>query len=562
MSVVELMQKYAAVGTVLDKAATREMLMFCEEGKTTLRTLCAKVVEELGDGVMLWQYSSDCTPVKVRAFLQGASGVSRSSQMVSEEYYVQVLFLTAMRGEGDLKHHVYFSEPVSLQYGKQNTALLGCSVSFLSAAWMCGSPEGLKIYHQVHDRGLGQKFREAISGHFHASSESSRGSGDGDSSHQLLELHTSVGCALHDLHNSLKWSYQSAGLGEKEQLDKLYHGIQAYRRGGVKAVSVIADWLATVLVVAPPKDKHARDGLEQFYTSLGMDGEVVSQLAHDMELEWLPSTGQMEVSAKFVDRDGSIGELTCMLLGLWRFPTFVSSRWMTIGCSCRVLWQGFSTGYSSFFKYMRRYGVVTQYDGSAGDNMDDDILVLSLLLGLVASVPESVMTMLVTDNRLLMQLDAVRDTVTVELEFILAISEGVWKRFASFCKSHGHILRNLVVRAALVSTSYMSRKIFEVAEELPWDLALGDLDSNLSELASLPTPPEEVVSNKLWTLAAAGYPKPRLLQCLHLLKCTSWTSHLTERLHASAAVVRKRHSEYTSDTLRARAFLHSLRCSK
>eukprot|EP00971_Amphidinium_carterae_P330953 6464265-Amphidinium_carterae.1 len=73
MSVVELMKRYAAVGTVLDKDATRDMLRFCEEGKTTLRILCANVVEDMGDGVMLWQYSSDCTPVKVRAFLKGAS---------------------------------------------------------------------------------------------------------------------------------------------------------------------------------------------------------------------------------------------------------------------------------------------------------------------------------------------------------------------------------------------------------------------------------------------------------------------------------------------------------
>eukprot|EP00971_Amphidinium_carterae_P352665 6492695-Amphidinium_carterae.3 len=559
MSVVEWIQKYAAVGAVLDKSATREMFRFCEEGKMTLRTLCANEVEALSDGVMLWQYSSDCTPVKVRAFLKGGSVGSRSSQMVNEEYLVQLLFLTVMRGDGDVKHRMYFSEPVCLQHGKQNTALLACSLSFLSAAWMRGSPEALKIYHQVHDRGLGQKYREAVSGHLHEFSECSElGSGDGESDHGLLELHTSLGCALHDLHNSLKWSYQSAGLGEKEQLDKLYQGIQAYRRGGSKAVSVIADWLAIVLVAAPPKQKNATRALEEFYTSLGMDGDVVSQLAHDMELEWQPSTGHMEVSSAFVERQGSIGELTCLLLGLWRFPTFVSSRWMTIGCSCRVLWQGYATGYSSFFKYMRRYGVVTQYDGSAGDNMDDDISVLSLLLGLVASVPESVMTMLVSDNRLLMHLDAVRDTVAVELEFILAISDSVWMRFGSFCNARGHILRHQVVRASLVAIAYMSRKIFEVAEGLPWDLALGDLETNLSELVSLPTPPEEVVSQKIWTLAAAGIPKARLLQCLRLLQCVSWTSHVTERLHASASVIRKRHPDYTSDTLRARAFLHSL----
>eukprot|EP00971_Amphidinium_carterae_P046807 922280-Amphidinium_carterae.1 len=70
---------------------------------------------------------------------------------------------------------------------------------------MRGSPEALKIYHQVHDRGLGQKYREAVSGHFHAFSQAvAMGSVAGESEHGLLELHTSLGCALHDLHNSLK----------------------------------------------------------------------------------------------------------------------------------------------------------------------------------------------------------------------------------------------------------------------------------------------------------------------------------------------------------------------
>eukprot|EP00971_Amphidinium_carterae_P002472 48941-Amphidinium_carterae.1 len=104
--------------------------------------------------------------------------------------------------------HLVFREPVILGYGKSDKALLGALLGCPGVSLGCSLREGIVIHSQVHDRGLGAKFRCALTGYWEECvTATDDGNMDG-ASDSLLHLYCSAGCALHDGHNALRWSYE------------------------------------------------------------------------------------------------------------------------------------------------------------------------------------------------------------------------------------------------------------------------------------------------------------------------------------------------------------------
>eukprot|EP00971_Amphidinium_carterae_P079506 1573129-Amphidinium_carterae.1 len=89
-----------------------------------------------------------------------------------------------------------------------------------------------------------------------------------------------------------------------------------------------------------------------------------------------------------------------------------------------------------------------------------------------------------------------------------------------------------------------------------------DLDGNVTLLADSEFTPQENVSRKLCALARSGFDRSILVRCLQALQGLSFTTHLTEKLHASAALVKRHHPEYSSSTTAMRAYLHGFRHSE
>eukprot|EP00971_Amphidinium_carterae_P261696 5191645-Amphidinium_carterae.1 len=68
-------------------------------------------------------------------------------------------------GSGQYGDHLVARDPVPLQFGKSDRALVACAIAFLGGSWCHGLEHGVTIFAQVHDRGLEQRFRRAVSGH-------------------------------------------------------------------------------------------------------------------------------------------------------------------------------------------------------------------------------------------------------------------------------------------------------------------------------------------------------------------------------------------------------------
>eukprot|EP00971_Amphidinium_carterae_P192266 3814935-Amphidinium_carterae.3 len=70
---------------------------------------------------------------------------------------------------------------------------------------------GNRLFHQVHDRGVSATYRHGVAGHMLENYTKQSDPSDGQNtvlefcSHR--DMFTSVGCACHDAHNSLRWAF-------------------------------------------------------------------------------------------------------------------------------------------------------------------------------------------------------------------------------------------------------------------------------------------------------------------------------------------------------------------
>ena len=156
-----------AVASVANKLTAEEeriIPLFIEGTKVFLKALAERLNSTTRASLL--QYSSDCTPQRVRAqhFQKAGSLVWRGSSASSFELYVQQLFGTTFAADGSLVHFLLFKEPQVLSHGKIMAALLTCTMAFPGLATLARPREGISIIHVVQDRGMSPSYRHALSG--------------------------------------------------------------------------------------------------------------------------------------------------------------------------------------------------------------------------------------------------------------------------------------------------------------------------------------------------------------------------------------------------------------
>eukprot|EP00971_Amphidinium_carterae_P330160 6463033-Amphidinium_carterae.1 len=308
---VEAALKWAKVSNRLDVTETREMIMGAEYCKLFLKHWCERAIESRPQIVML-QYSIDATPVKVRNYFTAGAQGSKAVQsvVVGEEFMVQALHMFVHGGVMPHKHRLFFKDPM-IMGGKSDAAILPLVQRFLVSDSQFGEPELLRWFHQVHDRGVSISLRHAISGH---ASVLCAGTVDGSASLKskpMLEVHSQVGCALHDCHNAIRWCFGTLfPEGGEEVLKTLFIGVSSYRKGVAKVIGHVGEWLALVLDVVPDAECMDEQTLTHAYRCLGLDASLLEVVAGKMRLSWSRSTQRLSVAASFMQGKEAVAELS------------------------------------------------------------------------------------------------------------------------------------------------------------------------------------------------------------------------------------------------------------
>ena len=563
MEVAALIQKFAEVSRSLDKNETAEALKLTEICKSVLRIEAAEVLNENPHSTNLIQYSCDCTRLKVRKHMSVAGphqSTTRASVKETAEYFVQEIFLTSAVGQQPWQDRLVFREPLPLDYSKTMPSLAACAQKFLKGRWCTGSAGGITIHHQVHDRGLSKAFRDAISGHIANLVVLDAEKGDADATHEGLHIYTDASCCLHDSHNAFRWGFQAVYGDTLDQiLADLFLGISSYRASVGKCMSCLSQWLDEVLTPLPLAALPTEAELSNLYTAVGVPSDLLDQLCGQMHLSWRPADERLLVLDSFLEDEKAVEILSSTLLSTWRFPAFCASRWITVGTSCRTLVQGLLTGFGGLYKYMKEQGIVGDYDTQGASRLNNDVIQASVVAGLSAFVSESFSSLAMADPRLVLQLDALEETVSEELQFLDHIPPSVWMTLGSLTGTRGWVVRDRTLTAAMASAAHLNRRIFWELSLEPWATLRADSPEKvLAEIANLQEPSADPVIHRLQHLLRIKFHRESLLTAIKMLQSVSFSSHFTERQHASTAQLKRSH-DYSNATLCPRAFLHTYR---
>eukprot|EP00971_Amphidinium_carterae_P352212 6492484-Amphidinium_carterae.1 len=442
--------------------------------------------------------------------------------------------------------------------GKSTAALASAAQAFLSSSGCFGVTEAVVCFHQVHDRGVPHKLKQSLSGH---ASKLSRGlsvEGSSDCGSDMFQWHTHSGCCLHDLHNSVRWGWQVTYPRSEDTLKEMYVGISSFRASMAHVAENLGYWLEEVLVGVEDSVTESEDSLREFYATLGARSDLLDRICCDMKLVWEPTESKLCVRLPFLTTKGSMQGVMDVLMEMWQFPSFTTSRWLSVGSSCRHFLLGACTGYMSFFHHMRNRGALSDFECSAGTQLTARHVTFAAVLGLLSYPSDAATGILLADARLVVVKSEVEQSLEDETIYIEQISQHVWQRLARCGDVPGHVLRDRVLCGVYCSRAYYFQQSLEQLEQLPWSLMMGDVGANLSSLLSADTPPPDTTSSRIWALGKAGMSESDLVRALNLMCTATFSTKTTERLHASAATVRRFHA-HTVDILCSRAFLHSIR---
>ena len=526
----------------------------------------ADLWENVQQGPVLLQYSSDCTPLVSRHYVSKSSNehsVLRSGKLTTG-LLVQHLIMTGMDLHGKFVNRALVRPPVWLQHGKKTRALAACAKSFLEGSFQNTNGSRIQIFHQVYDRGISTQLAHFLSGSASQQSLGSRGASSSANSpaqqddwQELFLLHSYVGCGCHDAHNALKWGH-FAQFNDSKLQESVYVAVSALRTGYLHLVDLLANWLCDVVTPCSLDMVPTEEELQCLWRTLGVEPSLADTL---VSFRVLFVDGALRIwQDAMTNRTDWLEDLSACLLGVWRFGPFCSSRWCTIGLCLRGVLASHLLGFGSLFTRLVDSGRLSQYELHGVARLGPSEFVFSVVCGLSSYGPEGFLAALMEDNRMALIADDLLENLDDELMHISTLPSFVWRTLSQLCPGTSCIqLRDRCIAASHVSAAYIMQKSLATALSLPWSLCAGNIADNLEQLKRTDLDTEDQVSSKLQVLARSGYNMDRLADAVALLGQCSFSSYQTEQLHASASVVRKHHPDAGLAHVLTRSFLHSFR---
>ena len=346
------------------------------------------------------------------------------------------------------------------------------------------------------------------------------------------------------------------GFGSKETMGNVYAAVSGYRFCAGVATDYMSSWFAEVLQSCPEADLPSVELLHSLWCALGASPDLVEELSLHIRLVWRDS--QLWVCEGFMKEQDWVNRLSTALSSLWCFTSFSTSRWLTLGDSCRCMLRGLMSGFPSLISHMQSSGV-SQYYSAGCSKISSAEWQFIAAVGLSSYLPEAVLATVVVDPRVPRLLDDLIADCAREFDYMECLEAAVWSLIGSALDIGYVALRSRVLSSMIVSWGFLWMRTFEPASGWPWWMCSGNILENLEQVGAMTTPPSDPVGHKVWLLLQAGMNPVTLSEPVQMLGECVWTSVLAEKMHTGVAVIKKFHPEIQVNTLAARAYLHMSR---
>ena len=354
-------------------------------------------------------------------------------------------------------------------------------------------------------------------------------------------------CSQHDAHNALKWAL--APLHETTPdatCDAIHISVASLRNGWSVLLSEMPEWLLrAVCFTSEPASAHM--GL--FWTCLGVEAFWVEELCQ-LQLRFYGD--RLLLHSEVQQLDDWVDRVTACLMHLWKFVDFSSSRYKGIGDTSRAFCRGLASGLDSLVKFALSNPKNSKYYLGGWTRMSSPCVRKFVVVAALCSyVPDSFLGDALEDDRVAKHLDRLKESVTIEFEYVVNLLPELWDLLASLCDETPSAIKHLCISGSLRAYGFLQWRVFDTAEDYPWSLVRGDIRDNLHAFIR-GEEPSNITASKIYRLAKAGF-ADELVEPLQLLAECSWSTRMCEQGHAPVTKLSRLHKEYSASTLSARA---------
>ena len=537
-----------SLSSLEQRALAKAVEISKEVMQVTVKTMVDKNIHQ----PMLRSSQSDGTPIryKVREVLDVAGKLVTLRGKGSTEFQVGLsMYRTFSQTDGE-ETGALLQDPQPLTEGKKSPALFETDKHYWLSLRQLGH-QGIAIEHYAWDRGcfssLSQLWKQ-----WHSMMSTSWGTNHTMRSAEILWLQEWViatPCVNHDINKAIEWAMWFDD-STKEMLTELHIALESLRNSFDVIVKHIGRFIAQRLEFADALPEQDLDPLRSLWFALGFNDEMVSMLVDVLELRW---TDGKYIISKDVEGMASVSLVQTALLKLWRWKQFTASRFLGIGKCTAVLTASLLTGIAELVASIVDEETTSLYYLKGFGRLSTDVRVWAVQASLASRPMEAVQSICLKDGRVVKQLPEIRAAMSKAISTLETLDSFVWDALSEVCKDlDSASLRDSVLRIAYISCGFFRYRTLDAAEGLPWSLACGDIQTNLSWLYNQPEPTEPTTW-KIWCLLHISWNRHELQSGVSLLLQICWRTLPSEQYHGTVAALHRHHPDYELNTLRSRA---------
>ena len=470
------------------------------------------------------------------------------------EFLLERVMIRWHTANGDTEYHMLFGAPRGLRSGKRSDNVLSASADFCPTL-RAGNHEGIAITMYVSDTLLHsatlrlQRARHIMWYDIFMD--------DAECDHKAMEMErdwvVGMRCKAHTIHNSLLW-----GLGplcNEEVLDDTFLVISSLINGSAALHSSVD---ATVLRATKFVERaNSPEDLQAFWQALEVSDRIMPLF---MELDPMFEDGRLCVSKKSEEDPYVYQKLATILHYGFRWFKWSKGRWVKSGRSARFFVRSIALGAGVVMQGVLDDPEVSNFRLTGFNALRSDIMLLMGVISQQGKPVENMLCSLLKDDRYLMHAEHLQKALLDDLSELAEFKDFIWTRLASVVGVSAAEMRTATLYSAVVAVAFIDREVHGEIKIGFCGMTQGDIEANIDGLIATPL---ETLGDpglrQLKRLLTLGESPVHVHDALLLLKEGPCTSCVVEEGHASAAVLKKWHEDYSENSLAARALMHQQR---
>ena len=292
----------------------------------------------------------------------------------------------------------------------------------------------------------------------------------------------SLGCAIHDAHNSLQWA-MAMTCDVSCCCGSLHSLLQCLRR----SLPCIHEHLGSFLGMSVQFRLDVRDEevSQMYWASLGVGVDWL-ELAVSLDVHVVD--GKVWLNPQWQGRPDALESLVSFYLYCFRFRKATESRWLSIGVACRCVLLSLALGLPTLLQWLLDQPKVPESDLSGwSKHFVGELPKFVAVCAFASRIADAAIANLLEDDRLLIVYGDLKQAVEFEIGLLQELHHDVWLRVAELAVPElGHQeLRSSTITASMTSLGYFSFKVYRHIQACPWRLALGNIEQNLDSIDDL-----------------------------------------------------------------------------